>query len=261
MNDIACGGPSIVVTDADDAQNQNFGDQGLTSVENYASGQLVAIVTCGSFKFGRGLTILTFRLSEDEGSFKKGVNYVNIGNCRFRQKSSGAACFPANAKVTLASGFRVPIEELRTGDEVYSGSSQASKTRVIAWTHEDAHVWSTFIRASHDGGASLTLSPGHLLRVRGALRPAFELRKGDVLQGADGKPRVLTDVSTVRLRGLYNPQTIDGSIVVDDIVVSTYTTAVPAGAAHALLAPVRAAFQMGVTLFRVVPQRWISSTV
>lgn len=44
--------------------------------------------------------------------------------------------------------------------------------------------------------------------------------------------------------GLYNPQTLDGRIVVNGIIASTYTTAVIPEAAHALLTPLRCLFNV-----------------
>ncbi len=52
-------------------------------------------------------------------------------------------------------------------------------------------------------------------------------------------------VDTVWERGLYNPQTAAGDIVVDGFVASTYTTFASPRAAHALLAPLRLAASLG----------------
>lgn len=54
-------------------------------------------------------------------------------------------------------------------------------------------------------------------------------------------PQRLVAVAAVRDVGLYNPHTASGVVVVDGVIVSCYTAAVRAAAAHALLAPVRAA--------------------
>lgn len=47
-------------------------------------------------------------------------------------------------------------------------------------------------------------------------------------------------------RGLYNPQTKHGSIIVNNILAGTYTTAVAPGLVHAVLAPLRAFSRTGV---------------
>ena len=46
--------------------------------------------------------------------------------------------------------------------------------------------------------------------------------------------------------GLYNPHTMDGDIVVDGTVTSTYTAAVAPSLAHAVLWPVRMLYALGV---------------
>jgi len=46
-------------------------------------------------------------------------------------------------------------------------------------------------------------------------------------------------------RGLYNPHTLDGWLVVDGVVTSTYTTAVAPAVAEAALAAARAAYRWG----------------
>lgn len=80
-------------------------------------------------------------------------------------------------------------------------------------------------------------------------RQAGTVRPGDHLIAAhDGLPLPVSDVDFVRYDGgLYNPQTVDGDLVVDGVVVSTYTTAVEPNMAHALLTPVRAMFMVART--------------
>lgn len=60
-----------------------------------------------------------------------------------------------------------------------------------------------------------------------------------------GVPVVVEKVQRVAGKGLYNPQTVLGDIVVDGFLATTYTSAAKAEVAHALLAPVRAAYVTG----------------
>lgn len=87
-------------------------------------------------------------------------------------------------------------------------------------------------------------SDTHRKQPQRQTRQAGTVRPGDHLIAAhDGSPLPVTEVDFVRYDGgLYNPQTVDGDLVVDGIVVSTYTTAVEPNMAHALLTPVRAMF-------------------
>lgn len=85
-----------------------------------------------------------------------------------------------------------------------------------------------------------------------ALVSAASVRIGDVLQLANGSDSPVVVVEDVSADGLYNPQTVDGNIIVDGIVASTYTTAVHPCVAHAaLLAPIRFLYERS-RLFVVV---------
>lgn len=61
----------------------------------------------------------------------------------------------------------------------------------------------------------------------------------DDLVLADGPPSRVVRVDAVTSSGLYNPQTLDGDIVVGGSLASTYTTAVDPAVASAALAPLR----------------------
>lgn len=92
-------------------------------------------------------------------------------------------------------------------------------------------------------------SDTHRRQPRRQTKQAGTVRPGDHLIAAhDGSPLSVTDVDFIKYDGgLYNPQTVDGDLVIDGIVVSTYTTAVEPNMAHALLAPVRAIFMAART--------------
>ena len=51
-----------------------------------------------------------------------------------------------------------------------------------------------------------------------------------------------------QVKGLYNPLTLAGDIVVDGILASTYTKAVTPKMAHAALAPLRMMYEIRVYL-------------
>lgn len=72
---------------------------------------------------------------------------------------------------------------------------------------------------------------------------ARRMHAGMRLVTVDDGATTVVRVGRTWARGLYNPQTTDGSIVVDGVVVSTYTEAVAPRTAHALLAPLRAMFK------------------
>lgn len=152
-----------------------------------------------------------------------------------------AECFPAAAKVTLASGATRRMAEVRIGDVVAVGRGEFSP--VFAFTHADSSAKTSFVRLETCCGEVLLLTPGHYIYANGALVAAGSVRVGDEVMGASGMVKKIVAVGSEEGAGIYNPQTLHGSIVVDGIVASTYTTAVEAGIAHGLLAPVRKAFE------------------
>lgn len=101
----------------------------------------------------------------------------------------------------------------------------------------------------------LVVSHGHFVYADGMPRPAATISVGMMMEGEDGKMMQVVKMDEVVAKGLYNPQTMDGDIIVQGVRCSTYTTAVKPAAAHALLAPVRAAFQVLASVRAVVVQR------
>lgn len=151
----------------------------------------------------------------------------------------GPACFPAHAEVTLESGEKRMMAQLAVGDRVITADGSASD--IILFTHSEKDTMNRFIRFRTECGRSLTTSRGHYVFANGGmLRAAGSLAIGDSLEILAVGPSRIVDVEVVTARGLYNPQTISGSIVVDEFKASAYTTAVDPSLAHtALLAPVR----------------------
>lgn len=155
-------------------------------------------------------------------------------------------CFPEGAAVELESGEVKAVEKIAIGDRVHVGRGQFSE--VFMWTHKVADVLSAFVEVCAESGAVLRLSPGHFLFVNGDLVAARVVQVGDIVTLGDGREDEVLSVARVQRKGLYNPQTFDGRIVVDGILASTFTTAVEPALAHALLAPMRAVYALfGVT--------------
>lgn len=155
------------------------------------------------------------------------------------EEEEGFDCFPASALVEDGAGRRIALGAIRVGTTVRTGTHSTS--RVFMFSHAEPVGMFDFIELNTAGG-KLTASEGHIVHTaRGAL-PAGEVRVGDRLLTADGAQAPVISTIPVRERGLYNPQTLDGNIVIDGFVVSTFTTVVPTAAASSMLAPLRAVF-------------------
>ncbi|OSX68690.1 hypothetical protein BU14_2388s0001 [Porphyra umbilicalis] len=163
----------------------------------------------------------------------------------------GSACFPAAAVVTLASGAARSMADLRVGDVVAVGAGRTS--RVYFFSHADAGAATSMVTLDTATGGRLVASADHLVFVAAAdggasvALPADAVTVGDrlVVDGGDGTSAV-TAVGRRAAAGLYAPHTHDGRLVVDGFVVSTYTRALPAAVAHAVLAPLRGADAAGL---------------
>lgn len=148
-------------------------------------------------------------------------------------------CFPAGAHVSV-DGRAVRLDELHVGDKVASGAAGKSSP-IFMFSHAGREGLFEFVQLVTTMGA-LRASAGHLVHSgRGPLR-ARDVIVGDELPRIDGSYATVTAIKRVTDQGLFNPQTLDGNIVVDGFVVSTYTEAVPVKAAVPLLAPARALF-------------------
>lgn len=148
-----------------------------------------------------------------------------------------SVCFPADATVELENGATVRMSSLSIGDVVKVGVNKYS--RVFMFTHKMAESVHKFVTLKTASGVSLSLTKGHYLYVNDVLAAASTVAVGDSLTLASGEKASVVAVEASTRTGLFNPQTVDGDIVVDGVLSSTYTTAVEPGFAHALLAPLR----------------------
>jgi Hint module len=154
--------------------------------------------------------------------------------------SDTGSCFPGDSKVLLASGDYVRVDKLAIGDRVHIGGGLFSA--VFMFTHRMAGINQQFVAIESSSGAVLRATAGHYLYVNGDIKAAGSVRVGDLLELENGDKDAVYSVTFVSGDGLYNPQTVNGDIVVDGIRASTYTTAIEPMFAHAILAPLRAMY-------------------
>ena len=158
------------------------------------------------------------------------------------------ACFPGDAAVTLEGGAQKAMRDLNVGDKVLVGKGVYSE--VFMFSHRLADAEATFVQLK-TASTTLALTRGHYLYANGKLAQAQAVRPGDNVTLADGKPALVTAIAAVRKEGLHNPHTLQGDIVVDGMLTSTYTAAFSPTLAHVVLAPLRALYRAGVDIFKV----------
>lgn len=169
-------------------------------------------------------------------------------------------CFPDQGNVLTKNGPKALLQ-LSVEDNVLTinGKGQVVYSTVWMFSHGDHSNKMLYICIESTSGQILHVSSGHLLHVGrlGNLIPAKDVRVGDVLftPAADGlKQTAVKSIKTKWMRGMFCPHTMTGSIIVDGIAASCYTTALSPTVAHLLLMPAR-------LLYSVLPTKVFGALV
>lgn len=196
--------------------------------------------------------------------------------------------------------LRYPSWSNFTSDAVPKSRSNTS-SRVYAFSHRHPKVMTTFLRISYvmknindttmtsasssrypssmsSRHGHVRLSPSHYIyrfqqtshlsaHSTPDLTPASDVRVGDLLlispssDSASTSLSTVVDIRPVVARGLYNPHSLAGYMVVGDVAVSCYTQTVSPNVAVAALAPVRSAHQVGLWTVADMAVSFVSSAV
>ncbi|EFJ07236.1 hypothetical protein SELMODRAFT_429979 [Selaginella moellendorffii] len=130
------------------------------------------------------------------------------------------SCFPGDATVQMYNGDLKLMRDLEVGDKVAVSKNVFSD--VYAFGHKDADVISEFIQV-HTASDMIELSEGHFIPVdaKGKLvyKRAKDLQVGETLWGSSQ----ITELSKVEKLGLYNPFTLSGNIMVNNVEASSHS--------------------------------------
>jgi hypothetical protein len=171
-------------------------------------------------------------------------------------------CFPGGAAVVLADGATVAISSLRIGDRVLAARPDGSLfyDEVYLFGHIDPAAPARFVQLHVPSGAALRLTPNHyvpVIRAGSAVTTAAAgVRVGDLVRvvAADGSVALapVARISTVLDRGLFNPYTLGGSIVVDGFAVSVHSAVKLNGVLALLGVPVPVGYQAALAPLRAL---------
>lgn len=148
------------------------------------------------------------------------------------------ACFPGDAIVDVDGRGLVRMDELQMGDRVLA-SENGIYSQVYAFSHRDIRAYSSFVVIRTSSGKSLSLSPGHLLYLDGIPKTAGQARVQHSVVTASGAKEQIISIERRYKRGLFNPHTLSGTIVVNHILATTWTSALSPVVATSLLSPLR----------------------
>lgn len=150
--------------------------------------------------------------------------------------SGGPECFPGSAIVDLEQGGTKYMRDLKIGDRVRVGPSEFSE--VFMFSHNDTIIETSFIEIRTPSNVTLVLTRGHYLYSDGELVKAKNFRVGNhIVVVSLRRSEPVAAIRYITGKGLFNPHTIQGDIVVNGVLASTFTDALRPGIAKLLLTP------------------------
>lgn len=172
----------------------------------------------------------------------------SVGNSNFDEYEYGCSstCFPASSTVMTDTGVK-SMSELRVGDhvQVQGGSFE---TVYAFGAHKTSLPESLMITIQTKNGKNLSLSPSHWMFVEenSGMTPvkAMDVREGNVVYVEGNKKDRVTKIGTAVMKGLFNPMTASGTILVDGVLASVYAGKTHPDHLHLFTAPARAVSSM-----------------
>jgi hypothetical protein len=128
------------------------------------------------------------------------------------------------SKVIVKNKGSTFIKDLVVGDMVLS-DEKGTYTKYYSTGHFDGTKHTNFLRIYTELNVKpLELTPGHMVYTASSKLPvpAHSIKVGDVLKTIEGPSKVIS-IDKISRKGLTNPLTLSGSIVVDGIVSSIHS--------------------------------------
>jgi len=132
-----------------------------------------------------------------------------------------AFCFPGESLVDVLSQGNVKMKDVAIGDMVKVAGGKFSQ--VYSFGHYEQDVQANYLSIDAGLDTPLILSPDHMVFVENKAVPASIVSAGDKLTLVDGSATVKSIKSVVRT-GAFAPFTKAGTVVVDNVVASSYVS-------------------------------------
>eukprot|EP00956_Cyclotella_meneghiniana_P044559 scaffold322807_cov76-Cyclotella_meneghiniana.AAC.3 len=201
-----------------DAQTMAFKITGHLVAEFPYTKQQISCPSCAEEGCDGAICTLEYLGDEAEQFHLKGVALSD-------EESEGQGCFSLKSTVFVKDKGTISIKDLRIGDMVLS-DDHGSYTKYYSTGHYLEKAETKFLRIYTEAQIKpLELTPHHMVfrEADTVPVPAHSINVGDVLKTNDGPSKVI-DVRKISRKGMLSPYTFSGTIVVDGIVSSTYTT-------------------------------------
>jgi len=169
---------------------------------------------------------------EDEGTMSQ--EYISSSascDCSARAASQPPQCFSSTSTVIEEKEGEIKLKDLVVGQKVLTGSGNFQTIYTI--DHKNPNYKAEFIQIHYKGigdddeyNQILEITKSHMVFKYGKKEPvpAFLINVGDKLQALHkGGAAIVTQISNTKREGVWNPLTVDGTIVVDGIVSSVYS--------------------------------------
>jgi len=169
-------------------------------------------------------------------------------------------CFPGESQVMLENNKRVKLNELKVGESISTyGGNTPSFSEVYTFLDYETDIYLDFLELHYleESGkqGKIALTHEHLIMAKRFGEPQFvqakEVKVGDYIfkssHNGTVTPVIVSSVSVGKYKGAFAPATMDGTVVINDIIVSSYA-AISHNVAHAAIAPLRLAYKIAPSL-------------
>nr|AIW08708.1 sonic hedgehog [Scyliorhinus canicula] len=201
-------------------------------------------------------------------------------HCSVKAENSVAAksggCFPAEARVSLEDGGSKSVKDLKPGDRVLGADDEGNLVYsdfVMFLDKADAVKRVFYVIETREPRRRLPLTAAHLLfagEQEGApprATYASEVRPGQLVYITDGdgdgsrlQPAEVEKVYLEEMAGSYAPLTVQGNLVINQVLASCYAVLEQHSLAHWAFAPVRMSYA-AKSLFAPRDPLMVNSTV
>lgn len=181
-------------------------------------------------------------------------------------------CFPGDSVVTTGYGKKKLMKDLQVGESVLALSDDGllRPSKVLLFLDRSETTLTKYVTLVTNTGKSITATPTHLVlrwekpersQIRHA-NPVYakRVRVNDTLltvvdDNAGGRrlrTERVVDVRHTEKAGLYAPLTVDGTVVVDDVVASCYAVLDNQWLAHLAFLPARMVAAARTSLYGLI---------